>query len=426
MTYFVLILLFIVEYVRPSNLFPVLNVLRVNTMVPLLVILATVLVASRVSFEQFLSEKNTRLMLAWLGLIGFSLITAGVTTYAFDKFTVVFGYFFFYWAIVKSTTSLGRIKGLFAVLIFMHIYLALLTPEMFLDSTQRHYLRSGTFLGDGNDYALSVNIALPFCLFMVFDSRGFVRRAFWGGCLAMLVLCIIGTQSRGGTIALGAVAAYYWLKSERKAVLGGLAAAGLVGVLIAAPPQYFARMNTMGHVADDGSAQGRLTAWKAGTLMALYSPLWGVGAGNFPNNFTRYAPGLEGGGRWKTAHSIYFLQLGELGVPGLALLITFIVSNLMSNRRLSKRIPATLPDRATCVNLLVSMSAGMLAYAVAGAFLSAAYYPHIFVLFGLSVAARRYVCEGLAATVELPTPAKSTALVRTSPVFRMPKGRYAS
>jgi putative inorganic carbon (hco3(-)) transporter len=424
MTYFVLLLLFVVEYVRPGNLLPVLNAMRVNTLVPLVVLLATAFGASRVSNPEFLAEKNTKLMLTWLGMIGFSLFTAGVTSYAFATFTVVLGYVLFYWAIVKSTTSLPRIKWLFRILIFIHLFLAALTPQMFLDPNTRHYIRSGTFLGDGNDYALSVNIAVPFCLFLFFEARGVVRRAFWGLCLAVLVFCIIGTQSRGGTIALGAVGAYYWLKSERKVLLGALAAIGLVGVLIAAPPKYFERMNTMSHVSDDGSAQGRITAWKAGALMALHSPLWGVGAGNFPNNFIRYAPGLDGG-RWKTAHSIYFLQLGELGVPGLVLLIMFIVTNLTANRRLSKTVPETLPDRATCVNLLVSLSAGMLAYAVAGAFLSAAYYPHIFVLCGLSVAARRYVRERVAVTVETAAPAPSTAPAHTSPVFRMPRGRYA-
>ena len=59
---------------------------------------------------------------------------------------------------------------MFGVLILVHVILAALTPEMFTDPEDRHYLASGTFLGDGNDYALSVNIAIPLSLFLWSDA----------------------------------------------------------------------------------------------------------------------------------------------------------------------------------------------------------------------------------------------------------------
>jgi len=36
--------------------------------------------------------------------------------------------------------------------------------------TRSHYIASGSFLGDGNDFALSVNLVIPFCLFLVFEA----------------------------------------------------------------------------------------------------------------------------------------------------------------------------------------------------------------------------------------------------------------
>ncbi|MGH9348999.1 MAG: O-antigen ligase family protein, partial [Vicinamibacterales bacterium] len=158
----------------------------------------------------------------------------------------------------------------------------------------------------------------------------------------------------------------------------------------------------------DGSAQGRLEAWEASMRMAASNPLLGVGAGQFPGNFVRFARPAGGNyGRWMTAHSIYFLILGELGLPGLGLLIGFIVSNIMANRRVAREVRKLGAGEAMEVRLLQSMSASVLAYAIAGAFLSATYYPHMFVVGGLTVAARRIArLESRAGQAATPVPAK--------------------
>jgi hypothetical protein len=84
--------------------------------------------------------------------------------------------------------------------------------------------------------------------------------------------------------------------------------------------------------------------------------------------------------------------LGELGFPGLILLLVFIGSNLLANRSMLNEVGRLSPDdAATASNLLSSTSASLVGFAVGGAFLSAAYYPHLYVLSGLLVAARQVV-----------------------------------
>jgi hypothetical protein len=141
---------------------------------------------------------------------------------------------------------------------------------------------------------------------------------------------------------------------------------------VAAPAGYFERMRTTADT-EESSAQGRITAWKSGFGMALGNPLLGAGAGNFPVGFGRL-----NGGRWMTAHSIYFLLLGELGFPGLFLLIGLIWANLSANVSLQREVRRLDPERAArMANLLSCGSASMVGFAIAGAFLSAAYYPHL-------------------------------------------------
>jgi O-antigen ligase len=174
-----------------------------------------------------------------------------------------------------------------------------------------------------------------------------------------------------------------------------VAAAGIV-VLLAAPPAYFERMNTIS--TEEGSAQGRIQAWGGAIRMAFAYPLTGVGAGNFPTAY---------GSRFRAssdipqanAHSIFFQALGELGFPGPVVLISFFVWNLVANRRLSLQVRARDPvggDRD--LRLLASTSAAVVSFAVAGAFLSALYYPHLYVLAGLTTAARRVVRDQSQAT----------------------------
>jgi hypothetical protein len=65
-----------------------------------------------------------------------------------------------------------------------------------------------------------------------------------------------------------------------------------------------------------------------------------------------------------------------------------------------------LPEATAHSRTLYMMSAGFVGLAVAGAFLSVTYYPHIFVLNGLAIAYRAIVVEktGVALVVNKPGP----------------------
>ncbi len=431
MIYYLVLAFFVVEYMRPGNMLPALNALRLNTVIPLAMLVATSL-SGKVSNGEVLSERNTLIFATLIVLVIGSVVTARITMYAFTAFTVVLGYVLLTWVVARQMGDIEDVKGLFKTLMFIHVGIIGIAPELVLDGQNRNYIPTGAFLGDGNDFALSIDILVPFCLFMIFDAKGIKGRLFWAATLLVLVAAIIGTQSRGGTLGLVAVAIYYWTKTDRKVLTAALAVVAVVGVLGLASPQYFERMNTLSHVEDDGSAQGRITAWKAGTNMMLSNPLLGVGAGNFPPNFPRFAPGADGVGRWKTAHSIYFLILGELGLPGLMLLLYFVFWNLYENRRLTKEIMKQgLAKSSREVRLVGSLSASLLAFAVAGAFLSAIYYPHMYVIAGLLIATRRIA--RLAAVQAQAQTVPADGSVPVAPMLAQPSlrpqfqpGRYVS
>jgi probable O-glycosylation ligase (exosortase A-associated) len=299
--------------------------------------------------------------------------------------------------IMKEAVTVRKISGVFAALILAHIFVVALSPRIITNPESRNYLASGAFLGDGNDFALSVNIVIPFCLFLLLDRPGARQKMLLFAVLVFLVLCVIGTSSRGGTVALACVALYFWLGSKKK-LLTAFGLGVLVGAILTfAPDNYFERMHKIKNYEDDGSAQGRLMAWRAGVRMALDHPLMGVGAGHFGVKYgVEYRPpGISPTAiPWQTAHSIYFLTLGELGFPGLTLVLWFFGSNFLANVRLSREMSLCRGEEGVrATNLLRCLNASLLAFAINGAFLSAIYSPHIFVLGGLHAAARRWVRE---------------------------------
>lgn len=378
MAYYGLLLTWILDYIRPGATSPVVGALKLYTVVPLLTFLIAVTTSSRTSHGEIWSSSNLRWLLFFVIWILLSTAVAVRTDLAFTRLNQAFGYVLMFYIIARAADDLGKIKGLMRALIAIHIVLIALNPELVTEPEQRHYLGEVTFLGDGNDFALSVCFVFPMGLFLYRTTQSKIWRWIYGISLLTLVLAVIGTQSRGASLALGATLLFLWWESRNKAVGTVAIVMLLVAGLFFAGPSYFTRMSTLGNVHADGSAQGRLDAWTQATYLGTRkNPMLGVGAGNFP---------LWNGNL--TAHSIYFLALGELGIPGAVFTVGFMVGNWRRNARSAKALKEEGDVRAAEFRMLFQfLAASTIGLAVAGAFLSALYYPHIFILGGLSLAA---------------------------------------
>jgi hypothetical protein len=120
---------------------------------------------------------------------------------------------------------------------------------------------------------------------------------------------------------------------------------GLIVVLAVASDVYLSRMQSIAHYQADGSAQGRLLAWSAGIEMAIRRPLLGVGLGCFPFAFAGWGysvPGVP----MMNAHSMYFLALGELAWPGIAILLGLLWVLFRDNQSAIKSISRRQRGRA--------------------------------------------------------------------------------
>ena len=375
------------DYVRPGSYVPAIEAVRLNSLVPLGVLVATVFHKSEVSEQDLFRHRNSRWLQFFLALLIISVLTADVTEFSFNMFKGVLGFVFWYYIIIKLVTTEPRMRALFGTLVLSHILLLALNPQIVLNPEVRSYIYGNTFLGDGNDYSLSVVIVIPMCLYLLVRSRSLWMRLVWAAALASLILAVIGTQSRGASIAMACVFLFLWWKGRHKVVGVALIAAVVVAVVSYAPEAYFERINTLSNYEEEGSAMGRITAWKTAVRMAAKYPLQGVGSGHFAVKLgTEFRPPEYGNSMmpWLTAHSMYFLLLGELGIPGITFLLAMLIGNFLINNRL---IREARDSQSELAKLFMMLNASLVAFAVGGAFLSVAYYPHLYVLSGIWTAA---------------------------------------
>lgn len=392
--YWWLLIAVVFEYARPGLHFAPLQAVPLNSTIPLTLFVITLFAKGLRPWGEIFADPMVKWPFVFLGVISISILYSDVGTYTYNVAERVLGYVFLLLMVARIVTTRARLRGLFLTLILAHLFLIATNPEVVLDPTVRHYIVGATFLGDGNDFSLSLCILVPMAIDLALGTESRFRKVVLWGIVGVLVLTIVATQSRGAALGIVGVFGYMWWRSPRK----GLSAVAIVivaiGALAYAPSVFFDRMRTITNYEEETSALSRIDSWRAGLGMAMSNPL-GVGAGNYPNSFPKYRPAdarATNPNRYMTAHSMYFLVLGELGFPTLALYVwTLIIGNVRRNARIRDTLAAAGVDRPEIhdsVRTLNLLNTSIIGFAIAGAFLSVAYYPHIFVLIGMVVAQR--------------------------------------
>lgn len=287
-----------------------------------------------------------------------------------------------HYIIIKNVTSLEKIKGVFLVLVFSHVVIIFLNPQVVLDLSTRNYIFGNPYMGDGNDFSLSICIVIPMAILLLQATQRKIMKVIYIIAICILLIAIVGMQSRGATLALGMVFFYLWWYGRQKILGVMMIVTAVLATLLYAPPEYFERMNTISAYEQEDSARLRIVAWKGAVNMAAANPLTGVGSGHFPVSFGAYQNEEAGN---LTAHSMYFLILGELGLPGIVFLLSILLTNIFRNRGLMKlaRGSPDDPRSAEFARLFFMINGSVIAFCIAGTFLSVAYYPHLYVLTAL-------------------------------------------
>lgn len=234
----------------------------------------------------------------------------------------------------------------------------------------RVYGPSGSYIEENNSMALALVTVLP----LIWYLRSLVKNKYLVAAViattAFSALAAMGSYSRGALVGGAIMLLYLALQSPKK--LQTLAMVVVLGGLIAAvmPDQWFARMDTINDYKGDGSAMGRINAWKFAVNVASDN-LLGGGFNVFSRRmFAIYAPNPDD---YHVAHSIYFQVLGDHGYLGLALFLTVMLLTWRCGTRIIKRCKDNT-ELKWAVDLARMCQVSLIGYAVSGAFLSLAYF----------------------------------------------------
>ncbi len=229
---------------------------------------------------------------------------------------------------------------------------------------------AGTFIGGNNEMALALVMSIPLIRYLQLqDTRRWMKLAL-AGAMVLTGVAAIGSQSRGGLLAMVAMGIFLWLKSRKK-IVTGLYMAAAVAILASVMPQaWYDRMNTIKTYQEDQSAQGRINAWYTAFNLAK-DRITGGGFETFrPPTFRQYAPDP-----WNVhdVHSIYFEQMGEQGFIGFGLFMLLGLLAWLRARQIIKRCKND-PDRKWASDLAAMIQVSLVGYAAGGAFLGMSYF----------------------------------------------------
>ncbi|HKV49939.1 MAG TPA: O-antigen ligase family protein [Gemmatimonadaceae bacterium] len=266
---------------------------------------------------------------------------------------------------------------------------------------------------DANDFALIMVCSLPFAVYFLRSPDRRKWRSLGMIAIAMFMIGIVKSGSRGGFLALIAVLIYIVLRYRAlpRRVRMTATAAGVVLLVGLGSTKYWTMMSSILHPESDynwSGESGRREVWKRGIGYMMHNPVLGVGVRTFPTAEGRLAEeaaaaNAQGRGfKWSVAHNSFIETGAELGVPALCVFIAMIGIAMRDMNRLSSSRRYHPPWLGSRISTLSQMVLGsFVGFVIAGFFVSAEYFSYLYFLFGLSL--------GLLKLVRLRSAAMQTA-----------------
>ncbi len=233
-----------------------------------------------------------------------------------------------------------------------------------------------TGIEDRNHLALALAITLPLIYYLRQQSEHYWVRLGLAVAFALHVFAIVGTYSRGGLLALGAVFGMMFLRSRAKLGPILLIAAAAPAALFFMPDQWWERMASIGSYEEDSSATGRLSIWRVCFQIGISSVFGGGFVANVYGHIVdRFDPSVTP----RAAHSIYFEVFAEQGVLGFTIWALTLVVGFLNASWLA-RVGKRRADWGWVTELGRSTQVSLIAYLVGGAFLSLGYWIQVLLI----------------------------------------------
>ena len=366
--YFGLVIYLLLFLVRPGEMYPALAPLRMEFLLGAMLIVV-VLLKNKWKYGS-LRIPADRLNIDFLMVIaalGLSGIASACTDCTIGVFTAMIKLGIFYLLIILVVDTRKRLEIFFWIFLIANVYLALDIIKHFMagsytDTGGLARASGGNSAVDNmNGIAITMNTIIPFIYYLLLHYKDFLKRALMFVMLAVAVLTLVLTGSRGGLLGFMTIVGIIWWRSPRKIASAMVISIVLVAGWFSMEETRRERYLTIFSSAEDRdeSAQGRIDAWIDGMHLFVDRPLVGNGAGAFA-----WARAFRFG-TYLQPHNMYVQIIAELGIVGALVYFFFLRDIFRTNRKILRHIrsrgspnallaPLALGTTASCASLLVT------------------------------------------------------------------------
>ena len=342
---------------------------------PFAMIVALVLMASMVVNREKLTLPTNRLVTVWAVFfiwLGICTSVALVPDWAMDQFIKIMKIQLITIITMILMKDFQRLNQLIWVIVFSIGFFSVKGGAFTIMSGGSFHVLGpdGSDIAENNALAVAVLMIIPFMVYLYkFPPHPWVKKIM-PLCIALSMFSVVGSQSRGAILAIGAVGVFFWWKTKNKLVTAVAFVVFSVFVLLLMPQSWHDRMGSIGEYEEDSSAMQRLDAWQY-SINVANARLTGGGLNSWTmENYARYGVPVNDP---FAAHSIYFSLLNDTGWPGLILFLTML---FVIWRQLNRVISVTegSTEHAAYNFLARMLQISIIAFMAGGAFLSLAWF----------------------------------------------------
>lgn len=326
---------------------------------------------------------------AWVLLVGCMLASIPFSVWRSDSLFQIIHYvsrsLCFYFYVASFVTSLKRCRRLMLVNIAVAVMILISCVKFGyadLSGDARFQIRGSIFVGNSNDLALQLTIAMSEFLFL-FYLKGISKRLLGVAGILLCLFYMLKTGSRGSVLALAIALVFTFVLTKHKVKMALVAMPLLLVGILFMPDSSAHRLLLMFQSSSAPVASGsdasalaskaqREELLRKSLILTLQHPLFGVGMGEFvvavmgeAAKKSEWAPALG-------THNSYTQVSSECGIPALIFYVAVIVFCFQKSYRLYKLAAGKVEFREV-EGLAFSLLIGTLIYAVATFFFHIAY-----------------------------------------------------
>ena len=383
-SFWALTIYFFFDYVRPQNIYPVIDVVPWGQLSLLVALFAALSDRS----VKWVSNVENKYLVFFFIIVLLSSVFAFKPSVSWEAKTEIINWILVYFLVINI---LNTEKRFYIFLLGYMLFSFKMSQHGFFSWAGRGFsftnwglIGAGGYFQNSGEYAIQMlifgSMSAAFVLALK-EKWGRYKKWFFYFMPFTAVMVVLGASSRGAQLALLVIGLLLMVrvKAGFKIFVTLIILMALAYFLL--PEEQIQRLSNMG---DDKNSLTRLAYWAYGWEVIKDHPIFGVGYNNWLSYAYYAVPEGIAYGRIQLPHNIYIeiaTESGLLGFIGFLLLIVYAFSINGKTRKMASQL-----ENKLYYNLTYGFSMGLVGYLVAGTFVTVFYYPFFWVQIALIVA----------------------------------------